>query len=609
MNRNKFFLAVCSLLITTASNATVHVPADQPSIQAGINAAAHGDTVIVAPGTYYENLDFKGKRITVMSSDGPETTVIDGSQPAQPERASTVKFVHGETRDTVLEGFTLSGGTGTLYQCTPYHSYMCGGAIFCKGAKPTVRGNRIVDNEAYYGGGIYSVDGKPAILDCLFFSNSADEHGGAGYLDRSHFEVIDCDFIENGCEGVGGGMGMHDCELFMRDTRFIRNRSLFGGGMSHGASCYSDIADCEFIENTTLADGAGIRNGSDTFDMSNCIFIGNDSDDAYGGAISNHYGSPTLTDCVFINNSAGYGGGMYSAHMEASPMLKNCVFMNNTAVFCGGGVCNSDRAPGFFANCSFIRNHADLWGGGMYNSNSAVTVVHCTFYGNSSADWGGGMNNDFGSTPIILNSIFWGDRSGSPPTQVDEIYNVPGSRPYVAYCNVEGGFIGPGNIDEDPMFVDPIDRDCHLSYHSPCRNKGHVAAAVIKKDIDGDPRLEDLKPDMGVDEFHTHIYCTGDFVHGGDVKAKIVGMPRTKPLGLFIGSGVLETPLSLSWGDFYLESPWFAIPIPVPMPESGILVIDSRLPMCPAGPYEIPMQALVGNELTNLFVLEVKTGE
>jgi hypothetical protein len=64
---------------SAAAQTTIRVPADQPTIQAGIDAAIPGDTVLVAPGTYVERISFLGKAITVQSETGPAGTVIDGN--------------------------------------------------------------------------------------------------------------------------------------------------------------------------------------------------------------------------------------------------------------------------------------------------------------------------------------------------------------------------------------------------------------------------------------------------------------------------------------------------------------------------------------------------
>jgi len=85
--------------------ATINVPKDQPTIQAGINAAQNGDTVLVAPGTYKEAIDFKGKAITVISSGGAASTIIDGTN--QP---FVVTFQTNEGRSSVLSGFTIQNG-------------------------------------------------------------------------------------------------------------------------------------------------------------------------------------------------------------------------------------------------------------------------------------------------------------------------------------------------------------------------------------------------------------------------------------------------------------------------------------------------------------------
>src|ERR1035438_8152332 len=104
-------LLLFCLIPPALAQKTIHIPTDQPTIQGGINAAVPGDTVLVAPGTYDENIDFKGKAITVSSSAGPATTIIDGGNVAG---SAVVAFKSQELRASILSGFTIQhGGTQT----------------------------------------------------------------------------------------------------------------------------------------------------------------------------------------------------------------------------------------------------------------------------------------------------------------------------------------------------------------------------------------------------------------------------------------------------------------------------------------------------------------
>ena len=113
------------LLLAPALGDTIRVPQDQSTIQAGIDAAANGDTVLVADNTYFENINFLGKAITVAShyilngdTNHIANTVIDGSQPSHPDSGSVVTFESGEDTTSVLTGFTITGGIGTLSEVT-----------------------------------------------------------------------------------------------------------------------------------------------------------------------------------------------------------------------------------------------------------------------------------------------------------------------------------------------------------------------------------------------------------------------------------------------------------------------------------------------------------
>ena len=112
---------------------------------------------------------------------------------------------------------------------------------------------------------------------------------------------------------------------------------------------------------------------------------------------------------------------------------------------------------------------------------------------------------------------------------------------------------------------------------------------------------------MGVDEFYTNLYWTGDATPGGNVEIKFVGLPGILPVGLCIGTGGLDPSLKSMWGDWYLQFPIIG-PIDlvkIPSPD-GVLIIPGTIPGTPPPPSSIPMQALMGAELSNLCVLEVE---
>gem|GEM_PF-2911381 len=146
-------------------SATVFVPDHYPTIQAAIDAAAAGgDTIIVRPGVYRENIDLLGKKILVRSELGPSVTAIDGNR-----AGSVVSFRSGEKRSTVVDGFRITNGLAAY-----------GGGIFCE-SSPRICNNLVEQNEAtVYGGGLFSYDGNPEIVHNCFSDNEVSSPGGQG---------------------------------------------------------------------------------------------------------------------------------------------------------------------------------------------------------------------------------------------------------------------------------------------------------------------------------------------------------------------------------------------------------------------------------------------
>jgi len=187
-----------TILATSIFADVINIPSDQPNIQTGINLATEGDTVLVAEGLYYENIDFKGKSITVASQflmDGDTThisnTVINGSQPSDPESGSVVRFISGEDTTSVLYGFTITGGSGTYN--AKYDGYGGGGIYMLAGGKIThniITDNHIEKNGLTAGGGLLFViqsNYNLIIEENNFSNNSITSHsiiasgGGAIY--------------------------------------------------------------------------------------------------------------------------------------------------------------------------------------------------------------------------------------------------------------------------------------------------------------------------------------------------------------------------------------------------------------------------------------------
>ena len=423
-------------------------------IQAGIDKAKDEDTVVAQDGTYNEAIDFKGKAITLRSSGGAAVTTIDATGLS----ASVVRCVSGEGPDTVLEGFTITGGTGT----DPGTGWL-------------------------YGGGMYNRNSSPTVTRCTFSGNTADRDGGGMFNFLSSPTVTSCTF--------SGNTGAYD-----------------GGGMYNEGSD-STVSECTFSGNHADSDGGGMGNWYSSPTVTQCTFSGNT---AVGGVgMYNVDGSnPTVTQCTFSGNTATsggattWGGGMFNTRFS-SPTVTHCTFSGNTG-FLGAGMHNGASNP-TVTQCTFSGNTADYgYGGGMRNSLSSPTVTSCTFSGNTAYE-GGGMFN-LGSSPTVTNCILWGDTPEEIHNHDDP--NFP-SAATVTYSDVQGGtaqpWFGTGCLDADPLFVDADgpddtfgtnDDNLRLSGGSPCIDAGDNAAVPggLTTDLDGNPRISHGTVDMGAYE-------------------------------------------------------------------------------------------------------------
>ena len=260
-------LMILSIISATYST-TIKVPEDYPAIQQAINAAQEGDTVLVARGTYAENINFRGKGIVLTSyfilTQDPEditSTIIDGSQSSDSDTASCVLMYKpsqsfSDDSSAALLGFTLTGGTGTKWndEHNPGSFYREGGGILIQYWAPRIRFNIIKDNDAYDktgvvsagGGAIRCGDGNPLIENNILLHNSG-RYGGGIVFNYSGGVIRNNVIAENygGEDYAGGGLWIlgnrFDNKIKVVENNTIINNSsvLPGGGIFFWASSQS----------------------------------------------------------------------------------------------------------------------------------------------------------------------------------------------------------------------------------------------------------------------------------------------------------------------------------------------------------------------------------
>ncbi len=591
-----FGTLVCLFSFCLARGADIYVPDDHATIQGAINAAIDGDTVIVRPGTYVENIDFVGKAITVKSESGPEGTVIDGNQ-----ANSVVSFLSGEGEYSVLSGFTVTNGGSTA-----------GAGIYCRHqSSPTITSNIITENDAgsYYGGGIYCNDACPIITGNIIEGNTGSGGGGirCQYPLSPPAAIISYNLISGNTSDNDGGGGIHcyNCEPIITNNTIEGNRGGVGGGI-HLSNTEQPVVTNNLIRDNLARSGGGIFCTAACPTIEYNIIEGNSATSSFwyfgGGGIYCEYGDYqawTISNNIIRGNSAhgdiADGGGILCWSGDVA--ITHNIIEGNTADDRGGGYFCSNLDVTVSSNL-FSGNTAANLGGGIYcETNTPIT--NNTFRGNSAGIKGGGLYC-YACSPTVVNSIFW-NNNAQTGAEIDADLGTPS----VTYCDVKGGWTGTGNIDADPLFADSANGDFHLTWDSPCRNTGENSVVTEIHDFEGDPRIHDGAVDMGGDEFHLHLYFIGDVLPGGPIDVKVVGIPATTPVTLGLGSGIQDPPQATPYGDLYLLTPIRRMPMP-DIDSDGLSILQGTIPGNWLSGEAYPFQALAGSVLTNLMVVTVE---
>lgn len=566
---------------------TLHVPEEFATIQKAVTFARTGDTILVAPGLYMENIEVKKKAITLKSTEGAEVTIIDGSNSSL---VPVVKFGSFRKSESVIKGFTIRGGSATN-----------GGGIKCVNHKITIADNVIKDNEVIErGAGIYlefDNNNGADITNNHITDNSAGLDGGGIYAECDPKDIKEIviegnTLADNTAGDFGGGLYIESLEATIKNNVVTENTSGHGGGIA----CWA--LDSGTIWNNTIANNRATAHLGD------------------GGGLLCFNCAPRIVANLFRGNEAadleGFGGAIY-LFSRSSPMIRDCLFEDNSAYFGGGVHCYNDSSPRL-SNC-ILRGNSAVEGGGIYALYSTPWITNCTLYGNSADTMGGGLiSRD--SRLRVVNSIFWNNTAASGPEIWLGFESGPSSL-IIDHCDVMGGkdpihvdpdvFLlwGDSMIEDDPLFVEPETGDFHLLFRSPCRDMGTAKAPHLPDlDFEGDPRTVSGLTDMGADESDLHLYFTGEIMPGKMFHLKMIGFPGTQPVLIAKGSSVRSQPFPTQYGDLYLDGQILQT-FQGPIPEDGLLDLTITAPISWNPGDSIPFQALAGTRLTNLLSLKV----
>jgi parallel beta-helix repeat protein len=376
-----FWVLLAILVNSTVLASVISVPGAQPTIQSGIGVAKDGDTVLVAPGTYTENINFIGKAISVKSSKGAAVTIIDGGGVAP-----VVTFDTNETSSSTLNGFTLQHGISTA------NSLYMGAGVYVYFAAPTIKNNVIQNNNGCNGGGIGVYYGSPVIQANTIKSNTM-----------------------NACSGASGAVSVEGPGSTKIIGNTIRDNT-------------AEIGNCGGIS----------LDGSSSTTIQNNIITGNVVTGLFpasvGGGICMWNILPFMEPAnaliiqnLIYGNTAGQGGGIYAfVPSGARPLFVNNTIMGSSSSAQGSAVyiTGYDDQAQFFnnlmigasgTNAVYCDNQYDQTPPILTN-NDAYSANGTGFQGTCSSE--SSLNGNISADPLFVNNYHL--RDGSPAIDVGD---------------------------------------------------------------------------------------------------------------------------------------------------------------------------------------------
>lgn len=338
-----FFVFIVLIISFDSFAETIHVPGEQATIQAGLNAAATGDTVLVDPGTYVECLFWPTRNgIRLISAGDSINTILDGNL-----LASVIQFPASGGIDTLthLSGFTIrngnasSGGGIVCNQASPTLTHLLiennlasemGGGLYCYQASPRLSDVTIQDNHALEGGGMYGENASPSMLRVMISGNGANDGGGVFMTVRSSPIMQQVTINQNSANGDGGGMYLYNrCFPLMEKGSISGNRASGNGGGMFIRFAAPTLTGVMISGNETFGEGGAVYRygtGNDLTEdtvprFDRCTFSGNDTPD---GGWSIYSGSSNSLSLSRSNVQAPNHAAAYNAISWATIDADSC---------------------------------------------------------------------------------------------------------------------------------------------------------------------------------------------------------------------------------------------------------------------------------------------
>lgn len=484
----KLIIAALSVFgMPAVYSAIVNIPADQSTIQAGIDVAMEGDTVLVQPGTYVENINFNGHNVVVASvwlTTGDtsliSSTVIDGNA-----AGSVVRFESDEDSTAVIAGFTIQNGDAAQ-----------GGGIHVYYSHPKVHNNRIIENSAIKSGGISCVYSDATISSNTISGNAANMWGGGIWVSNGNPTIVDNTITGNTVVGdndhasYGGGIGMYFSNAIVDNNTINGNLAYRGGGIScrfESATITNNRISANIVQGVVMD---GSRGGGIYLWASNATISGNSitanvvTGYAGAGIYMDNHSNASISNNLISENWAPNGSALYCK--TSDPVITNNRITDNDGYFMTALSCyysdpvlinntisgnGSVGGPFFrarlgshpiFINCILSFNDYNPWDSAVFCADSStVTFTCCNIYGNSYGDWVG-----FIADQMDINGNFSADpRFCYPDTGDYSIYSNSPCAPANTSCSLLVGAVDVVCIcvdTDDDGFGDPehASNDC-----------------------------------------------------------------------------------------------------------------------------------------------------